>query len=70
MCFHYSNLRPMWASENRAKGDRITPDVVALFIAQSPTDLAWQDMVLCVDGKDVFEAPDLNDAPKAIAWAG
>jgi hypothetical protein len=70
MCFHYTNLRPEWAKDNMARGDQITPDVVALFMAQSPTDLAWQDMVLYVDGKDVFEAPDLNDAPKAIAWAG
>lgn len=30
MCFHYTNLRPVWGRENLSKGDRITPDAIAM----------------------------------------
>lgn len=34
MCFHYTNLRPVWGRENLSKGDRITPDAIAMICAK------------------------------------
>lgn len=37
MCFHYSNMRPLWAEDNIDKGDKITPDAIAKIVASQET---------------------------------
>jgi hypothetical protein len=55
MCFHYTNLRPLWGSENMNKGDKITKDAIAL-IGSPETDCGiWDGSLILVDGKSPFE---------------
>jgi hypothetical protein len=45
MCFHYSNQRPMWARDNLSKGDRLTPEALALIVTRPESaENDWQDI--------------------------
>lgn len=37
MCFHHTNMRPMWGHENNAKAARLTPEAIALLVTRSET---------------------------------
>lgn len=49
VCFHYTNLRPMWGAANIQKSDRLTSDAIAL-LSSPGSSAAW-----AVD--HVFEIP-------------
>ena len=43
-CFHFSNLRPLWAAENRAKRDRIITCQPELILSQKQSQMMQQEI--------------------------
>lgn len=45
MCFHYTNMRPLWAGDNMSKKDSITPEAIRLLACPRPGNCADTELV-------------------------